>query len=93
MTHSRDCSVTCQLDPGQRALQLHQPRETHSEPPALGATGTSTAMASKKDMRRTDLIIPFVEPEKEAKEGDMQSTIASTMPMMAVCSFVVLRRA
>ena len=44
-----------------------------------------TEMASKKDMRRVDLVIPYVEPPAE-KESDFSSTFSSTMPMAAVCS-------
>jgi hypothetical protein len=42
-------------------------------------------MASKKDMRRVDLVIPYVEPPAE-KDSDFSSTFSSTMPMAAVCS-------
>ena len=41
-------------------------------------------MASKKDMRRADLVIPYVGPPKEKGEADMTSTITSTMPMAAM---------
>ncbi|KAF2105833.1 hypothetical protein BDV96DRAFT_508835 [Lophiotrema nucula] len=41
-------------------------------------------MASKKDMRRADLIVPYAEPAKEKSEGDMASTMASTLPMAAI---------
>ncbi|KIW13989.1 hypothetical protein PV08_06770 [Exophiala spinifera] len=40
-------------------------------------------MASKKDMRRTDLVIPYVEPTEE-KPADFSSTLSSTMPMAAM---------
>ncbi|EXJ54450.1 hypothetical protein A1O7_09790 [Cladophialophora yegresii CBS 114405] len=40
-------------------------------------------MASKKDMRRADLIIPYTEP-KDEKASDFSSTITSTMPMAAM---------
>lgn len=40
-------------------------------------------MTSKKDMRRVDLVIPYVEPPAE-KENDFSSTFSSTMPMAAV---------
>ncbi|KAG9778262.1 hypothetical protein KCU88_g4343, partial [Aureobasidium melanogenum] len=40
-------------------------------------------MSSKKDMRRTDLVIPYVEP-KEEKPADLGSTLTSTMPMAAM---------
>lgn len=41
-------------------------------------------MASKKDMRRPDLIVPYVEPAKDKSDGDMTSTMASTLPMAAI---------
>jgi len=41
-------------------------------------------MASKKDMRREDLIVPYVDPPKEKSDGDMSSTMASTLPMAAI---------
>ncbi|KAM7188146.1 hypothetical protein V8F33_010820 [Rhypophila sp. PSN 637] len=41
-------------------------------------------MASKKDMRRPDLIIPYQEPAAKGETGDLQSTIASTLPMAAI---------
>ncbi|KAF1814484.1 hypothetical protein P152DRAFT_456735 [Eremomyces bilateralis CBS 781.70] len=41
-------------------------------------------MASKKDMRRADLIVPYVEPEKEKNDQDMMSTMATTLPMAAI---------
>ncbi|KAF2265314.1 SUI1-domain-containing protein [Lojkania enalia] len=41
-------------------------------------------MASKKDMRRADLIVPYAEPAKEKSDGDMGSTMASTLPMAAI---------
>ncbi|OAL57023.1 translation initiation factor SU [Pyrenochaeta sp. DS3sAY3a] len=40
-------------------------------------------MASKKDMRRADLIVPYAEP-KDKNENDMSSTMASTLPMAAM---------
>ncbi|KAF7512339.1 hypothetical protein GJ744_001907 [Endocarpon pusillum] len=39
---------------------------------------------SKKDMRRADLVVPYVEPQKDQKSGDMSSTFTSTMPMAAM---------
>ncbi|KIW76682.1 hypothetical protein Z517_09126 [Fonsecaea pedrosoi CBS 271.37] len=39
-------------------------------------------MSAKKDMRRADLVIPYVEP-KDEKPTDFSSTITSTMPMAA----------
>ncbi|KAI9819204.1 MAG: hypothetical protein M1827_007360 [Pycnora praestabilis] len=41
-------------------------------------------MATKKDVRREDLIIPYVEPEKSKSEGDVASTMSSTLPMAAM---------
>ncbi|KAF2176169.1 translation initiation factor SU [Zopfia rhizophila CBS 207.26] len=41
-------------------------------------------MASKKDMRRADLIVPYAEPATEKSGGDMASTMASTLPMAAI---------
>jgi len=41
-------------------------------------------MASKKDLRRPDLVIPYVEPSNKEKESDMSSTFAGTMPMAAM---------
>ncbi|KAL6151087.1 hypothetical protein ACJQWK_11018 [Exserohilum turcicum] len=41
-------------------------------------------MASRKDMRRADLIVPYAEPEKSKDEGDMSSTLSSTLPMAAI---------
>ncbi|KAF2205102.1 hypothetical protein GQ43DRAFT_437331 [Delitschia confertaspora ATCC 74209] len=41
-------------------------------------------MASKKDMRRADLIVPYAEPAKEKSDADMGSTLASTLPMAAI---------
>ncbi|KAF2477272.1 uncharacterized protein BDR25DRAFT_300259 [Lindgomyces ingoldianus] len=41
-------------------------------------------MASKKDMRRADLIVPYAEPAKEKSDGDIASTMASTLPMAAI---------
>ncbi|KZF22407.1 hypothetical protein L228DRAFT_248082 [Xylona heveae TC161] len=41
-------------------------------------------MASKKDMRRVDLVIPYISPEKEKSEGDISSTMSTTLPMAAM---------
>ncbi|KAF2000789.1 hypothetical protein P154DRAFT_575839 [Amniculicola lignicola CBS 123094] len=41
-------------------------------------------MASKKDLRRADLIVPYSAPAAEKKDGDMASTMASTLPMAAI---------
>ncbi|KAG7008865.1 urea transporter [Physcia stellaris] len=41
-------------------------------------------MAAKKDMRRLDLAIPYVDPTKDKDEkGDIATTMASTLPMAA----------
>ncbi|EMC98552.1 hypothetical protein BAUCODRAFT_32610 [Baudoinia panamericana UAMH 10762] len=40
-------------------------------------------MANRKDMRREDLIVPYVEPAPP-KENDAQSMMASTLPMAAI---------
>lgn len=42
-----------------------------------------TAMASKKDMRREDLIIPYKEPSAD-KPDDIANTMATTLPMVAM---------
>jgi len=41
-------------------------------------------MASKKDMRRDDLIIPYLEPVAKDTSADMSSTMSSTLPMAAM---------
>ncbi|KAF7164431.1 hypothetical protein CNMCM6106_000983 [Aspergillus hiratsukae] len=41
-------------------------------------------MASKKDMRRIDLAIPYIEPPKDKNEADMSGAMSSTMPMAAM---------
>ncbi|ORY11540.1 translation initiation factor SUI1 [Clohesyomyces aquaticus] len=41
-------------------------------------------MAARKDMRRLDLIVPYAEPSKEKSDGDIASTMASTLPMAAI---------
>ncbi|KAL4759800.1 SUI1 family translation initiation factor [Aspergillus foveolatus] len=46
-------------------------------------------MTSKKDMRRLDLAIPYVDPPKDKNDADMTGAMSSTMPMAAV---VVFRR-
>ncbi|KAL4754744.1 hypothetical protein BDW72DRAFT_200443 [Aspergillus terricola var. indicus] len=40
-------------------------------------------MTSKKDMRRLDLAIPYVEPPKDKSDADMTGAMSSTMPMAA----------
>ncbi|GES65418.1 uncharacterised protein family UPF0139 [Aspergillus terreus] len=42
-------------------------------------------MASKqKDMRRPDLVVPYVDPPKDKNEADMTGAMSSTMPMAAM---------
>ncbi|KAJ5594458.1 uncharacterized protein N7459_000666 [Penicillium hispanicum] len=41
-------------------------------------------MASNKDMRRADLVIPYVDPPASSSDPDMSSTMSSTMPMAAM---------
>ncbi|KAJ4384020.1 hypothetical protein N0V86_000864 [Didymella sp. IMI 355093] len=41
------------------------------------------SLQGKKDMRRADLIVPYAEPAKDKSDGDMSSTMASTLPMAA----------
>ncbi|MCJ1367705.1 Eukaryotic translation initiation factor eIF-1 [Acarospora aff. strigata] len=41
-------------------------------------------MATKKDMRREDLVVPYVAPAKQEKESDMSGTMASSLPMAAM---------
>ncbi|KAK3330495.1 hypothetical protein B0H66DRAFT_64567 [Apodospora peruviana] len=41
-------------------------------------------MSFKKDMRRPDLIIPYQEPAAKGDSSEIQSTLASTLPMAAI---------
>jgi hypothetical protein len=41
-------------------------------------------MASKKDMRRPDLVIPYVDPPQKKEETDMSGTMTTTLPMAAM---------
>ncbi|ORY67301.1 uncharacterized protein BCR38DRAFT_426633 [Pseudomassariella vexata] len=42
-------------------------------------------MASKKDMRRSDLIVPYQEPPTNKGENvEFSSTLSSTLPMAAI---------
>ncbi|KKA18503.1 hypothetical protein T310_7540 [Rasamsonia emersonii CBS 393.64] len=41
-------------------------------------------MASKKDMRRADLVIPYVDPPRDKNEADVSGAMTSTLPMAAV---------
>ncbi|PGH28620.1 translation initiation factor 1 [[Emmonsia] crescens] len=44
-------------------------------------------MATKKDMRRLELAVPYVEPATKASDAaDMSSTMSNTMPMAAMFS-------
>jgi translation initiation factor 1 len=43
-------------------------------------------MAAKKDMRRPELFVPYLEGEKKEREGDMSSVVSSTLPMAAMLS-------
>ncbi|KAL1972278.1 hypothetical protein VTN31DRAFT_7497 [Thermomyces dupontii] len=40
-------------------------------------------MASKKDMRRADLVIPYVDPPKD-NDSDLGGAMTTTLPMMAM---------
>ncbi|KAI0007398.1 hypothetical protein F4779DRAFT_514134 [Xylariaceae sp. FL0662B] len=42
-------------------------------------------MASKKDMRRPDLVVPYQEPAGKGGESvELSSTLSSTLPMAAI---------
>ncbi|KAI9860018.1 MAG: hypothetical protein M1813_006365 [Trichoglossum hirsutum] len=41
-------------------------------------------MAAKRDPRRPDLAIPYMEPERKGDDTDIASTMASTLPMAAM---------
>ncbi|KAK0628542.1 hypothetical protein B0T17DRAFT_614446 [Bombardia bombarda] len=41
-------------------------------------------MASKKDMRRPDLVIPYQEPPAKGESNELTSTLSSTLPMAAI---------
>ncbi|KAJ9155457.1 hypothetical protein NKR23_g2036 [Pleurostoma richardsiae] len=41
-------------------------------------------MATKKDMRRPDLVIPYQEPAAKGETADMSSTLSTTLPMAAI---------
>ncbi|QIW99226.1 hypothetical protein AMS68_004744 [Peltaster fructicola] len=41
-------------------------------------------MASKKDMRRADLVVPYTAPAAEKEGADFQGAAASTLPMAAI---------
>ncbi|KAI6083782.1 hypothetical protein F4821DRAFT_262651 [Hypoxylon rubiginosum] len=41
-------------------------------------------MASKRDMRRPDLIVPYQEPAPKGDAAEFSSTLSSTLPMAAI---------
>ncbi|RPA84739.1 hypothetical protein BJ508DRAFT_412490 [Ascobolus immersus RN42] len=41
-------------------------------------------MSQKRDMRKAELIIPYVAPKPKEEDSDAIGTIASTMPMVAM---------
>ncbi|KAI2637711.1 hypothetical protein GGS26DRAFT_588082 [Hypomontagnella submonticulosa] len=41
-------------------------------------------MASKKDMRRPDLVVPYQEPAPKGDSAELSSTLSSTLPMAAI---------
>ncbi|KAF1344821.1 hypothetical protein BDV97DRAFT_63055 [Delphinella strobiligena] len=41
-------------------------------------------MASKKDMRREDLIVPYMEPATKDDSGDITGAVGNTLPMAAI---------
>ncbi|KAF1824063.1 uncharacterized protein K489DRAFT_378454 [Dissoconium aciculare CBS 342.82] len=40
--------------------------------------------SNKKDMRRQDLIVPYIEPVNDKENQDFNSTMTSTLPMAAM---------
>jgi len=40
--------------------------------------------SSKKDMRRPDLAVPYVEPTGKDESPDLSGTMSSTLPMVAI---------
>ncbi|KAL2831237.1 hypothetical protein BDW59DRAFT_140735 [Aspergillus cavernicola] len=44
----------------------------------------TNTMTFKKDMRRLDLAIPYVDPPKDKNDADMTGAMSSTMPMAAM---------
>ncbi|KAL5397617.1 hypothetical protein PMIN02_002121 [Paraphaeosphaeria minitans] len=58
---------------------------TTSTHPRLASRARCITMAShKKDLRRIDLIVPYAGPAKDKSDGDMSSTMATTLPMAAI---------
>ncbi|OTA98434.1 hypothetical protein M426DRAFT_325972 [Hypoxylon sp. CI-4A] len=41
-------------------------------------------MATKKDMRRPDLVVPYQEPAPKGDSVEFSSTLSSTLPMAAI---------
>ncbi|TDZ31593.1 hypothetical protein C8034_v006820 [Colletotrichum sidae] len=41
-------------------------------------------MATKRDMRRPDLIVPYQEPRAKGENAEFSSTLSSTLPMAAM---------
>ena len=41
-------------------------------------------MATKKDMRRAELIVPYTEGPQDKENNDFQGTISSTLPLAAI---------
>jgi len=41
-------------------------------------------MTSEKDMRRSDLIVPYQEPPAKGDSPEFSSTLSSTLPMAAI---------
>ncbi|KAL4939065.1 hypothetical protein BDV06DRAFT_225399 [Aspergillus oleicola] len=61
-------------------LSPEQYRELHG----ISFENQQPNMASKKDMRRLDLAIPYVDPPKDKNDADMTGAMSSTMPMAAM---------
>lgn len=79
------CSGNMNLGARFAAFELDKFPATPSPNTKANLSTTLATMASKKDMRRVDLVIPYVEPPAE-KDNDFSSTFSSTMPMAAVRS-------
>ncbi|UQC89150.1 uncharacterized protein CLUP02_14678 [Colletotrichum lupini] len=59
----------------------------YSSLPSTYSTSNSTralTMASKRDMRRPDLIVPYQEPKAKGDSTELSSTLSSTLPMAAM---------
>ncbi|THC98042.1 hypothetical protein EYZ11_002468 [Aspergillus tanneri] len=46
-------------------------------------------MASKKDMRRLDLAIPYVDPPKDKNDADMSGTTPSSRPLTQLLKITI----